>query len=148
MPDTLDSQPAADASSAPDGLSPLSMYMDLLGELQEGMRGPRSLLYTVASWHIMLKMFKWIEYRILDRMPGGQQAHSDFLEQIIAMGITIQHQAKVEQVTFCMEDHGTTMEQMQATLDWLRDKRAMWHGDVTEKRKAAVLESLFGNAAA
>ena len=124
------------------------MYMDLLGDLQEGMRGPRSLLYTVASWHIMLKMFKWIEYRIPAEIEREQQIHSELLEQLIAVGITIQRQAKSEKNVFSMEDHGTTMEQVQSTLDWLRDKRAMWHGDVTPKRKAAILESLFGDAAA
>ena len=148
MPEMLDSPPAADAPAESDRLSPFSMYMDLLADLQEGMRGPRSLLYTVASWHIMLKMFKWIEYRIPEDMPAGQQIHSDLLEQIIAVGIAIRRQAKVEKVVFSMEDHGTTMEQLRATLDWLRDKRAMCHGDVTPKRRAAVLESLFGHAAA
>jgi hypothetical protein len=124
------------------------MYADLLGDIQEGVRGPGGLLYTVASWHILIKGLKWMENHLPLDLEGGDQVHSDLLDQIIAVGITIQQQANGEKVALSKEDHGTTMEEVQASLDWLRDKRSMWHGDVTAKRRAAVLESLFGHATA
>lgn len=150
MPDMLDSPPAAEPASPSESskLGPLSMYMDLLADFKEGAGGPKNLLYMVASWHVMLRIFKWIDDRFPFDDASAHRIHSELLDTIIAVGIALQRQAAVEKVVLSKEDHGTTMEQMQANLDWLRDKRSMCHGDVTPKRKAAIIQSLFGDAAA
>jgi len=150
MAEMLDSPPPATPADPAEssGLVPFQMYIDLLADFKEGIGGPRGLLYMVASWHVMLKIFKWMEGRVPTDAADARRVHSELLDQIIAVGISVQRQASADKIIFSKDTHGTTMEEMQANLDWLRDKRAMWHGDVTPKRKAAVLESLFGNAAA
>ena len=96
----------------------------------------------------MLKMLRLMENNFPTALDEGAKWHCDVLEQLISLGIGLQQTAVAKGVVLSKKEHGTTAEELTATVDWLRDKRAMWHGDVTPKRKAAILEAIFGNAAA
>ncbi len=124
------------------------MYVGLLSDVKEQSTGPKGLVYQVAAWHIMLKMLRLLENNFAAALEKQADAHSNILDQLICLGIGVRTTAATEKVNFSKKDHGTTIEELNATIDWLRDKRAMWYGDATQKRKAYVLKSLFGDVAA
>ncbi len=144
----LDSLAAAPPPSESPVVTALRMYADLLNDAKEQRTGAKGLVYQIAAWHIMLKMLRLLENRFHTHLVEEVGAHSDVLDQLISMGIGLQTMAASEQINLSKRDHGTTNEELKANVDWLRDKRAMWYGDVTPKRKAAVLQAIFGHAAA
>jgi hypothetical protein len=149
MAEMLDSPPAADVPSNSDRLPPpMKMCLDLLQHFGEELKNPsNSLLYKVASWHVLMRMLKWIEKNGPEDWDETE-THRDLLDVMSFLGLCLLREAKGSDTVLSKESHGTTEAELNANLAWLRDKRNMCHGDVTPARKAAVLNSLFGDAAA
>jgi len=150
MTTVIEEPPASvEPEEIPERLRPALMYMSLLRDFGEEINGPKSLLYKIATWNVLLKVLQWLEENtpIMDS-EEGLSTHRDLTEIVISLGITLQREVSAKNVVLCKSDHGTTSEEFHANLAWLRDKLSMWHGDVTPKRKAAVFESLFGDASA
>ena len=98
----------------------------------------------VVTWVRLVQIFQDMENeRMIDRDPteGERQEHRHVLAMLIWQTESLARWFRCKGVT---EQAGVSLEAVEATLEGLYDKQRGFYGEMTEGRRAQVLDEVFG----
>jgi len=115
----------------------------LVLKLDQELSSPRKTIPAqVTLWYFGLRVLRDYEDDILDadKMPSEESTdHRGILTMLLGAGENLL--AKLKSWTECP---GETREQVQANVDFLRDRYAMWYMPMKEERANEMLNEVFG----
>lgn len=122
----------------------LDRVMELFGHFMAEARSSDSLLYEIAAWHLALKGLQMIEdFMKLPPSVDALEGHRCFVDAALTHGRMILE--RVQNTEDPMTACGADASHVRSNLEWLENKRAMWHQQMNPEREADIL-SIFGEA--
>lgn len=104
-----------------------------------------NFLYEIAAWHLSIRGLQMMEeFLKIPPTPEALEGHRGFLEAILTHGRMIFERLRRE--PDAKKTFGCDGSQVKANIEWLENKRAMWHQQMHPAREADIL-SIFGEHA-
>ena len=101
-----------------------------------------NFLYEIAAWHLSLKGLQMLEdFMHLPPSADALEGHRGFVDALLTHGRIIWERLKKEENAEKM--FGCEPSQVRSNLEWLENKRAMWHQQLHPSREADILK-IFG----
>lgn len=126
------------------GLS-FEQVMELFEDVVTEARTHDNFFYEIAAWHLSITGLRLLEDHM--QLPPTVEAlssHHTFVDALLTHGRMIWERVKKEDDP--QRSLGCDSSQVRANIDWLENKRAMWHQQMHPAREREIL-AIFGEDA-
>jgi hypothetical protein len=122
-------------------LSP-EQVMELFEHFITEARTHDNFLYEIAAWHLSLRGLQMLEdYMHLPPSVEALEGHRGFVDALLTHGRIIWERLKKE--SDAEKTYGCDPSQVRSNIEWLENKRAMWHQQMHTGREDDILK-IFG----